>query len=644
MKKTLSITLLLLSFLCSGFTAKAQDLQSLASQYVSFDDSVRVHYKTVGKGPKTVLFVHGLGCDMNTWQAQYEAFRHQNDLRLVFIDLPGFGQSSKPHVDYTLDFFGRSIDAVLDAVKCDFTFLVGHSLGTPVCRQYLMQKPMRVAGMMDIDGVYCLYPQLSDDATDEQKAGAAAYEAAVQGFASSFDGVKQCKQTFTEFAASLAGPQTPAAVRKYASTIMPKTPEYVASSTMHHLIDRKWWMRFPLPFPVEVICTQNSGLEPDNRQQMQTFYSDMQYTELETCGHFIQMEQPELINNCLNRLLKAGVQNNLECFDAGIHELEDNYAGFRFKVTDRNRAEYQRIKQEYRDSIARGSLYGPIGVAEMCCYMQDFHLGCTFRMWSDRFPMKWANYRAEMQEYNPQPVAKPIDEHTFLLRFPTCAGDDDYVKWVYEAVDQYRRSSCDRLVLDIRGNGGGDDSQFMPILTLLFKQPGFTDGIMVRNTADIRSRYKDFVQDDPTWMERISQAEAHADEPYYQLFDDFYITQEEGIDPRRPVRTAVLIDRGVASSGEQLLLNIRACAPDVQFFGRDNTLGCIDISNVQSVSLPHTPNSIRIPTTVSARVLRGEYIDGIGIQPDVRIDLPLPETLTDNIDSWVLWAAQQLAK
>ena len=37
-------------------------------------------------------------------------------------------------------------------------------------------------------------------------------------------------------------------------------------------------------------------------------------------------------------------------------------------------------------------------------------------------------------------------------------------------------------------------------------------------------------------------------------------------------------------------------------------------------------------------------IDATGIAPDVRIDLPLPARLTDNIDEWVIWVAEQLEK
>ena len=55
-----------------------------------------------------------------------------------------------------------------------------------------------------------------------------------------------------------------------------------------------------------VVCTQNSGLDPDNEQKMQALYPHLDYMELTTCGHFIHMEQPEM----LNEKLKAFGENH----------------------------------------------------------------------------------------------------------------------------------------------------------------------------------------------------------------------------------------------------------------------------------------------------------------------------------------------
>ena len=88
-------------------------------------------------------------------------------------------------------------------------------------------------------------------------------------------------------------------------SVMPETPQYVASSTMRNLVERKWWSNRQITQPVMVICTQNSGLEPDNEQKMRILYPTLDYTELTTCGHFIHMEQTEMFNAKLKAFLKT---------------------------------------------------------------------------------------------------------------------------------------------------------------------------------------------------------------------------------------------------------------------------------------------------------------------------------------------------
>lgn len=259
--------------------------------------------------------------------------------------------------------------------------------------------------------------------------------------------------------------------------------------------------------------------------------------------------------------------------------------------------------------------------------------------------MKWATYAQEMQKYAPAPVAEKLDDETFLLRFPTCMGDDAYVKWTWDAVDQYRKSGCTHLIVDIRGNGGGADWQYYPIMRILYGQPGKTHGVMLRNSPDNRERWSQFGPEDE-WIKALQDsAAAHADEPWFAIGNEYVTHEEDSVDPRRPEKAAIIIDHSVGSSGEQLLLDLRAVAPDVKFYGRDNSLGCIDVSNCVVIDMPHYPNRIQIPTTISRRIILGEkLIDGVGIEPDVRMDLPLPDSLTNNIDEWVRFVAEDLKK
>ena len=103
----------------------------------------------------------------------------------------------------------------------------------------------------------------------------------------------------------------------------------------------------------------------------------------------------------------------------------------------------------------------------------------------------------------------------------------------------------------------------------------------------------------------------------------------------------LIIDNNVASAGEAMVLEIQASSKRTTVYGQDNTYGLLDISNCTEVELPYSKLFILIPVTVSHR-LPDRGIDKTGIAPDVRLDIPYPTELTDNVDEWVLWVAEDL--
>lgn len=294
--KRLSLLILAAVLLTSCHRAPAT-LAEVESRYITHD-GVRIHYKTCGWGRQTIAFVHGLGCDLNTWEAQYQAFADNPDLRLVFIDLPGYGLSDKPEdYGYTLTDFASAVQEVLNEVQDhdpQQVILAGHSLGTAVCRQFCFDYPAQVKGLVDVDGVYVLLPADS--------ACRAEYMDQMQQFAAGFCG-GDVRQYFQDFVAALAGPETPDNITRYAQSAMPNTLPHVACATMSRLVELRYWTGAPISVPTQIICTQNSGLFPDNRERMQALYPNLSYTELVTCGHFIHMEQPQIVNNAIRQLL-----------------------------------------------------------------------------------------------------------------------------------------------------------------------------------------------------------------------------------------------------------------------------------------------------------------------------------------------------
>ena len=290
MKKASSIIIVLVLLLLVSCT-KPATLKEVPESKANLARGTEVNYKAWGEGEKAIVFVHGFGCDLYAWEKQFEAFREDGGLKLVFIDLPGYGRSSKPHTNYDLHFFAEAVRAVVQKEHVENPVLVGHSLGTPVCRQYCLEHPGEVAGLCDVDGVYCFY----DNATDE-------YLAALEEFAGMFVG-EGCHDNIAAFVTSLAGPRTAEEITSYAMSVMPETEEYVARSTMANLIERKWWTGETISVPSYVICTQNSGLDPDNKEKMEALYPNMTYVELTDCGHFIQMEDEDVVGQALRSLL-----------------------------------------------------------------------------------------------------------------------------------------------------------------------------------------------------------------------------------------------------------------------------------------------------------------------------------------------------
>src|ERR1700733_1180935 len=115
-------------------------------------DGIKIHSSTAGKGPKTVILVHGWTCDETTWNAQLPEL--SKEYRVITLDLPGHGQSGSPkNGTLSMDLFARAVEAVRKESKADRVVVVGHSMGTPVVIQYARLYPEHTAALVFVDGL-----------------------------------------------------------------------------------------------------------------------------------------------------------------------------------------------------------------------------------------------------------------------------------------------------------------------------------------------------------------------------------------------------------------------------------------------------------------------------------------------------------
>src|SRR6266446_3483800 len=136
------------AIVCSNQAVAARSVAG-ESRYAKLDGQ-RVHYENQGKGHEALVFVHGWTCNLSFWSRQVPAFEGRE--RVILIDLPGHGLSDKPQVNYTMDLFARAVDAVLRDAGIDRAVLVGHSMGTPVIREFYRKYPQKTLGLVIVDG------------------------------------------------------------------------------------------------------------------------------------------------------------------------------------------------------------------------------------------------------------------------------------------------------------------------------------------------------------------------------------------------------------------------------------------------------------------------------------------------------------
>ncbi|KWF37916.1 alpha/beta fold hydrolase [Burkholderia pseudomultivorans] len=111
---------------------------------------LRLHHFEAGAG-RPVVFIHGSGpgaSGFSNFKHNYPAFAAAGH-RAIVVDLPGYGQSSKPSdVAYTLDFFVGALHAQLTALGVGPAVLLGNSLGGAVALKYALDHPDAVDALI----------------------------------------------------------------------------------------------------------------------------------------------------------------------------------------------------------------------------------------------------------------------------------------------------------------------------------------------------------------------------------------------------------------------------------------------------------------------------------------------------------------
>lgn len=248
------------------------------SGYADFEGNQVYYLDTGGKKKDAIILIHGWTCSSDFWKDSVAAFPGR---RVIALDLIGHGKSDKPQANYSMEYFARSVEAVMRKTRVDRTVLVGHSMGTPVARQFYRLYPKKVLGIVVVDGA------LSTLATEaEMKQYAAPLRT-------------NYSENIPKFLDGMLADVKNEQLRERILGSMSSTPGYVAVSAWDGMSDARIWTKDKIDVPVLALMAPAPFWPPNLKELFAEVAPKMEFQMWSGVSHFLMMEKPKEFNDAV---------------------------------------------------------------------------------------------------------------------------------------------------------------------------------------------------------------------------------------------------------------------------------------------------------------------------------------------------------
>jgi len=243
-------------------------------------NGAKIHYQSYGgNGKDAFVLVHGWSSNLEAWGHQIADLSKRS--RVIALDLPGHGKSDKPQLAYTMDHFAAAVDAVMRDAKVERAVLLGHSMGTPVVRQFYRKYPKKTLAIVIVDGA--LRP-FGEKAMREQ---------ILTTFRS---------PNYKEAAAPMLGQMAgllPAEEQERVKASFVNTPQSVLVSAMESMYDEALYAPDKINVPVLVILAKSPFWPADTEEFLKGLAPDLEFHMWEGVDHFLHLEKSKEFNNAV---------------------------------------------------------------------------------------------------------------------------------------------------------------------------------------------------------------------------------------------------------------------------------------------------------------------------------------------------------
>lgn len=152
---TYALILLLMASSCNPYqhVTKLSSMSELKYDYpVHFADlsnGIKLAYTDEGQGNETILMIHGLGSYSPAWKKNIADL--SKDYRVIAIDLPGYGKSSKDPHSGLMSFYAGVVAEFIQKMNLGKVNLAGHSMGGQISMVLTLEKPELVKRLILVD-------------------------------------------------------------------------------------------------------------------------------------------------------------------------------------------------------------------------------------------------------------------------------------------------------------------------------------------------------------------------------------------------------------------------------------------------------------------------------------------------------------
>jgi epoxide hydrolase 4 len=271
-------------------------------------NGLKLHYVTQGEGP-LMLMLHGFPEFWYSWRHQIPEFA--KDFKVVALDLRGYNDSDKPKNQsaYVMDEFVRDIEGVITGLGYEKCILIGHDWGGAIAWNFAYSYPYMVEQLIILNLPHPA--KFSEGLRTPQQLLRSSYAfffqlpslpefliqlSDYQFIENAFIGLAIDKSAFTQ--EDIEAYKNAASKRGALTAML----NYYRNFSQQKILNSTWSI---LEVPTLMIWAEkDTALGKEMTYGTDAYVRDLQIKYIPNCSHWVQQEQPQLVNQYIREFLE----------------------------------------------------------------------------------------------------------------------------------------------------------------------------------------------------------------------------------------------------------------------------------------------------------------------------------------------------